>query len=98
MLADHIGPSRLVAAGEADEASALRQMVDNCGLLCDPKRILRAHHIAHLADPDVLRDGGPVGVEHAWIGTAFVALGPEMVLDSRDAPEPQVVGGADDVV
>src|ERR1700722_16270878 len=98
MLPDHVGPSRLIAAREADETAALCQMVDDRGLLRYAHRILRAHHVAHLADADVFRDGGPVCVEHPRIRTAFVAFGPEVMLDSGDAPQPKVIGGANDVV
>ena len=96
MLPDNIGPSRLVAAREAHETAPARQVVDNRGLFGDAHRVLRAHHITHLPDPHVLRDRGPVGVEDPRIGAAFVALGPEMMLDGGDAPESQVVGCAND--
>src|ERR1700722_17159595 len=98
MLPDHVSPSRLIAAREADETAALCQMVDDRGLLRHAHRILSAHHVAHLADADILGDGSPVGVEHPRIRTAFVALGPEVMLDSGDAPQSEVIGGANDVV
>src|ERR1700677_1552766 len=98
MLADHIGPARLVAAREADEEPSVREMVEGRGFLGDPQRVLRAHHVAHLADANLLGDCGPVSIQHAGIRTDLVALGPEVVFDGGCAPQAHLVGGFDDVV
>src|SRR5579885_1098855 len=98
MLPDDVGPSRLVAAREADEETSLGKMTEDRGFLGDAQRMLRAHHVAHLADADLFRDRGPVRVQHARVGADLVALGPEVMLDGGGAPEPHFVGGFDDVV
>src|SRR5512146_1982269 len=98
VLADHVGPARLVAPRETDEEASVGEMIQDRGFLGDAQRMLRAHHIAHLANANLLGYRGPVGVEHAGVGADFVALGPEVMLDSGGAPQAHLVGGPDDVV
>src|SRR5215469_14748469 len=95
MLADDVSPSRLVTARESDEASPTREMVEDGGLFGDANRILGAHHVTQLADSDMLRDSGPIGVEDAGVGSAFVTFGPEVMLYRGDAPKTQFVGNFD---
>ena len=98
VLAHDVRPAGLVAAGEADEEPPVGQVVEDGRLLGHPDRVLGAHHVAELADADVLGDGRPVGVEDAGGRPDLVALGVEVVLDGGHAPEAEAVGGPHDVV
>src|SRR3954447_19233726 len=97
VLAEHVGPPCLVAAREADEAAPAREVVEDGRLLGDADRVLRAHRVAELADAHVLRHRRPVGVQRAGARADLVALGVEVVLDGRDAPEAELVGRLDEV-
>src|SRR6185436_1328244 len=97
VLAEHVRPARLVAAREADEAAAAREVVEDRGLLGDADRVLRAHGVAELPDANVARERRPVRVQRPRARPDLVALGVEVVLDRRDAPEPELVGRLDQV-
>ncbi len=97
MLAVGVGPARLIAAREAHEGAALRQMIDHRNLLGHADRIVRAHHVAEWADMDVLRLGQPVRVGGAGRGRDLVAFRPEMMLGRRGAPEAHLVCRLDDL-
>ena len=97
MLAVGVGPARLIAAGEAHEGAALREMVDDRDLLGHADRVVRAHHVAEGADMDVLRLGQPVGVGGAGRGRDLVAFRPEMMLGRGGAPEAHLVRRLDDL-
>src|SRR5271155_2005826 len=98
MLPDDIGPARLIATRESDEASPAREMVQDRRILGNPERVLRTHHVTELPDPDVLGYRRPVGIENSRIRPHFVAFRPEMVLDTRNAPKPQFIADLDDVM
>src|SRR5438093_6544107 len=51
VLPKDVGPTRLIAAREPDEAAASREVIQNRRLFRDPYRILGAHDVAQLADP-----------------------------------------------
>jgi hypothetical protein len=72
-------------------------VVEDRRLLGHADRVLRAHRVAELADADVLGHRGPVGVEDARARADLVALGVEVVLDRRDTPEAELVGGLDEI-
>ena len=97
VLAEHVGPARLVAAGEADPVAALQQVIDDRRLLGEADRVPGADHVAERADVDGRGLAGPEGVEHARVGRHLVALGMEMMLDRRAAPQAHRLGGLDDV-
>jgi hypothetical protein len=98
VLAQHVGPARLIAAREPDEAAAPGQVIQDGHLLGHADRVLGAHDVPQLPNPHVASDGRPVAGEHARAGADLVALGPEVVLDGRHAPEAQLVGGLHDLV
>jgi hypothetical protein len=98
VLADDVGPTVLIAAGESDKEAAFEEMVEDGGLLGDTDGVLGAHHVAGGADVEILGDRAPAGGKDAGVGAHFVALGVEVVLDSTNAPDAQLVAGADDVI
>ena len=96
-LADDVRPARLVAAREADEIFAARDMVDDRGFLRDADRVLRGRDIAERADMRVLHLAGPPGVQHAGVRADLVAFRMQVMLDGREAPHAHLVGGLVDV-
>jgi len=68
-------------------------VVDNCGLLCHAQWALSAHGIAQLTDSHSLGEPGKMRSDDAGTGTDFVPFGVKVVLDARNAPETEVVGG-----
>jgi len=97
MLPQHIGPARLIAAGEAHEAAPARQMVDHRGFLGHPDRIVGGEHVAQDTNVDILGHRRPVRLDRTRRGRNFIPLGPEMVFDRPGAPDAHLIRGLDDV-
>ena len=66
-------------------------------VLGDADGVLSAHRVAELSDADLLGEPSDVRRHDAGVWAYFVPLGVEVVLDRRDAPHSQVVGGLRDI-
>ena len=92
LLAEHVDPALLVAAGEPGVDPALGQVVEHGQLLGHPQRVVSREDQRQRGELDVLRPGRQVGVEDQRRHRRLVALGVEMVLGGREAVETEVVG------
>ncbi len=92
LLAQHVDPAILVAAGEAGIDAALGQMVEHRQLLGGAHRIPRRQHEPERRELDALGARGEVGIEQQRRHRRLVALGMEMMLGGGHHVEAGIVG------
>ena len=92
LLAQHVDPAILIAAGEAGIDAALGQMVEHRQLLGGAHRIPRGQHQPERRELDALGARGEVGIEQQGRHRRLVALGMEMMLGGGHHVEAGIVG------